>query len=158
MRFVLVDRIIEQDARRVVAVKAVTTAEEYLADHFPGFAVLPGVMMIEAMTQAARCLAAAARPDIARPWVLSEVRGVRYGQLVRPGQLLEVDVSFRGQPPARAAEPTAEPETAQRPKLSFDGLGRVEGQTAVQGRLTLEPLPEPPPTGPGPGGHPATET
>ena len=154
MRFVLVDRIIEQDARRVVAVKAVTTAEEYLADHFPGFAVLPGVMMIEAMTQAARCLAAAARPDMTRPWVLSEVRGVRYGQLVRPGQLLELDVSFRGEPPARAAESGAD----QRPKLSFDGLGRVEGQTAVQGRLTLEPLPEPPPTGTSTGGHPAPET
>ena len=49
MRFSLIDAIIEQSPDRIVAVKQVSLAEEYLADHFPSFPVLPGVMMIEAI-------------------------------------------------------------------------------------------------------------
>ena len=53
MRFVLVDRIISQETgQSLVAVKNLSLAEEYLADHFPGFPVMPGVLMLEALTQA----------------------------------------------------------------------------------------------------------
>ena len=53
MRFDLLDRIIElQPGVRITAVKCLTMAEEYLADHFPNFPVMPGVLMLEAMTQA----------------------------------------------------------------------------------------------------------
>ena len=53
MKFSLVDRILElQPPERIVAVKAVSMAEEYLADHFPTFPVLPGVMMLESMADA----------------------------------------------------------------------------------------------------------
>ncbi|MCL4209923.1 MAG: hypothetical protein KJZ68_04625, partial [Phycisphaerales bacterium] len=58
MKFVLIDHIVEQTADRIVAVKQVSLAEEYLQDHFPSFPVLPGVLMIEAMTQAARAMLA----------------------------------------------------------------------------------------------------
>ena len=52
MKFNLIDSIIELSDTRIVAVKQVSLAEEYLADHFPTFPVLPGVMMLEALTQA----------------------------------------------------------------------------------------------------------
>ena len=53
MRFTLIDRIVElEQGARITAVKSVSLAEEYLRDHFPRFPVLPGVMMLEAMTQA----------------------------------------------------------------------------------------------------------
>ena len=53
MRFTLVDRILElQAGQEITAVKNLSLAEEYLADHFPLFPVLPGVLMLEAMTQA----------------------------------------------------------------------------------------------------------
>ena len=53
MRFMLIDRIVElQSGTKITAVKNLTMAEEYLADHFPHFPVMPGVLMLEAMTQA----------------------------------------------------------------------------------------------------------
>jgi len=53
MKFGLIDRIVElEPGRRIVALKAVSLAEEYLADHFPTFPVLPGVLMLEALVEA----------------------------------------------------------------------------------------------------------
>lgn len=74
-----------------MTVKLVTAAEEYLQDHFPGFPVLPGVMMLESMVQAARLVA---DPDgsAPAPMVLGHVRAVKYGNFVRPGESLRVAV------------------------------------------------------------------
>src|SRR5438045_4046552 len=70
MRFVLVDRITElHPGQSLVAVKNLSLAEEYLADHFPGFPVMPGVLMLEAMTQAGAWLIGA-REDFAHSAVL----------------------------------------------------------------------------------------
>jgi 3-hydroxyacyl-[acyl-carrier-protein] dehydratase len=137
MRFELVDVILERSPHRIVTAKAVTSAEEYLADHFPGFAVLPGVMMLEAMVQAARRLlelegiGAPARVSlgggavVAGAWVLAEVRNVRYGNMVRPGQVLTV---------------TVEKTPSDGDRHVFSGKGVVGEQTAVQGRFTLRPM------------------
>ena len=51
MHFALIDRVVERDESRLVAVKAVSLSEEYLQDHFPSFPVLPGVFMLEALVQ-----------------------------------------------------------------------------------------------------------
>ncbi|MEX0653409.1 MAG: 3-hydroxyacyl-ACP dehydratase FabZ family protein [Phycisphaeraceae bacterium] len=126
MRFELIDRILERQPDRLTAVKNVTTAEEYLGDHFPGFPVLPGVMMLETLVQAARLLAegeADSPRDVA--WVVRDVRNVRYGQMVRPGQTLAVEVTLRSRDDAGC---------------EFQGKGTVEGQVAVQGRFRLAPL------------------
>ena len=54
MRFTLLDRVVAiEPGKSITALKAVSLSEEYLADHFPRFPVLPGVMMLEALTQAA---------------------------------------------------------------------------------------------------------
>jgi 3-hydroxyacyl-[acyl-carrier-protein] dehydratase len=48
MRFQLVDRILEvEPGKRIRLVKNLTLAEEYLADHFPSFPVMPGVLMLQ---------------------------------------------------------------------------------------------------------------
>jgi 3-hydroxyacyl-[acyl-carrier-protein] dehydratase len=121
MRFELIDRVIEQDADRIVAVKALSAAEEYLQDHFPTFAVMPGVLMLEALLQAARRLLWDAGGG---PWVLAEVRSVRYGNMVRPGQTLRVTV-----------ERTKTDEGLH----TFKGSGTVDGDVAVQGRFVMRP-------------------
>lgn len=137
MRYELIDRIVERSAERLVAVKAVTSAEEYLADHFPTFPVLPGVLMLEALVQAGRALAGAMGSDeqgdddeVAEPLVLAQVRNVRYGNMVRPGETLVVEVTLKS-----------------RTDQTFEmmGVGKVNDQVAVQGRFTLAPVPMPKP-------------
>lgn len=125
MRFELLDQVLDQTPDAITAVKNVTSAEEYLADHFPGFPILPGVMMLEALVQAARRLAAGRDDAPAAPLVVAEARNVKYAAMVRPGQALRVEVALR----KRDGDAWA-----------FQGAGSVGGQTAVQGRFTLTPL------------------
>ncbi len=96
MNFGLIDRVLElEPGNRIVAVKAVTLAEEYLSEHFPSFPVLPGVFMLECMVEAARWLVHASH-DFARSMVLLEsARGITYKSFVAPGQLLRVHVECR---------------------------------------------------------------
>jgi 3-hydroxyacyl-[acyl-carrier-protein] dehydratase len=94
VKFNLIDKIEHLDETRIVAVKHVSLAEEYLADHFPTFPVLPGVMMLEALTQAAAWLMHR-RTNFAKSFaVLKEARNVKYGRFVAPGEALRVEVEF----------------------------------------------------------------
>ena len=92
MKFQLLDEIIEQSSDRIVAIKQVSLAEEYLADHFPTFPVLPGVLMIETMIQAARRMLA---PRGNARLVLGEVKALKFGSMVRPGEILHVEVKLQ---------------------------------------------------------------
>jgi len=126
MRFFLVDRILElEPPKRIVGVKNLSLAEEYLADHFPAYPVLPGVMMLEALVQAAAWLVRASTDFQKGLILLREARNVRYGSFVRPGGQLQMDVS---------AIEIGEAESR------FKAVGRCEGQVAVQAKLTLEHL------------------
>lgn len=127
MHFAFLDRVLEVDHDSLVGVRALTAGEEYLRDHFEGFPVMPGVLMVETMAQACRELLARRGMD---GWVLGEARGVRFNSLVRPGQILRVKVRVRA----------IEPEWAE-----FQGTGEVldpaggEGTSAVTGRLVMRP-------------------
>src|ERR1044072_4336245 len=122
MKFNLNDKIEEISDGRIVAVKYVSLAEEYLADHFPTFPVLPGVMMLEAMTQAAGWLLHH-RTGFARSMVvLKEARNVKYGHFVAPGNFLRVDVEFAKETDAGA---------------SFKASVAVGTNQAVSGRIEL---------------------
>jgi len=92
MHFTLIDRVLERTENQIVTLKHVSNAEEYLQDHFPGFPVLPGVMMLEAMTQAARVFL---DPDNTadQPWVLTQARALKYGAFVRPGASIRVTIT-----------------------------------------------------------------
>ncbi len=94
MKFNLVDKIELLTDDRIVAVKFVSLAEEYLADHFPTFPVLPGVMMLEAATQAATWLMHRRTTFAKTICVLKEARNVKYGNFVAPGNFLRVEVDF----------------------------------------------------------------
>jgi len=126
MKFYLVDRILElEPPKRIVGVKNLSLAEEYLADHFPAYPVLPGVMMLEALVQAAAWLVRASNDFEKNLILLREAQNVRYGNFVRPGGQLVMTVE--------ALE--IGPDSSK-----FKATGECDGQQAVQARLTLEHL------------------
>ncbi len=123
MRFVLIDRITELvPGERLVAVKNLSLAEEYLADHFPGFPVMPGVLMLEALTQAGAWLIRETEDFAHSVIVLKLARTIKYGSFVEPGRQLEVRVDVVEHGPR---------------ETTFKGKGVIEDQVMVQGRFTL---------------------
>ncbi len=123
MRFSLIDRIVElQPGAKITAVKNLSLAEEYLADHFPQFPVMPGVLMVEAMTQAGAWLVRASEDFAHTMVVLKEAANVKCGQFVAPGQTLHV-----------SAEILKDDEN----QTKLKARGTVNGQTSVSARLTL---------------------
>jgi 3-hydroxyacyl-[acyl-carrier-protein] dehydratase len=124
MRFSMVDRVLElQPGVCITTVKSLSLAEEYLADHFPRFPVMPGVLMLEAMTQAGAWLVRVSEDFAHSMVVLQEARNVRYKDFVQPGQVLTVT--------ARVLRQT-ERET------HVEAQGCVDDKVAVSGRLILE--------------------
>ena len=61
--FLLVDRIVEIEADRIVGIKNVTANEPFFTGHFPEFPVMPGVLIVEAMAQVAGVLVLLGVPD-----------------------------------------------------------------------------------------------
>jgi 3-hydroxyacyl-[acyl-carrier-protein] dehydratase len=124
MRFTLIDRITGLKAGdEISAVKNVSLAEEYLQDHFPLFPVLPGVFMLEAMTEAAAWLIRFT-DDFAHSVVtLKEARNVKYADFVEPGNTLTV---------------TAKIVKHEERMVSLKADGTVDGRPHVSARLVLE--------------------
>ncbi|MDO4857214.1 MAG: 3-hydroxyacyl-ACP dehydratase FabZ family protein [Thermoguttaceae bacterium] len=95
MRFLLLDKIKEVKlGESLTAVKNLTLSEEYLADHFPGFPVMPGVLMLEAMTEAAAWLIRLTDNYADSIISLKEARNVKYNHFVQPGETLEIRVQM----------------------------------------------------------------
>lgn len=152
MHFNLVDAVVEVGEGRIVTLKQVTRAEEYLGDHFPEFPVLPGVLMLEAMVQAARRLMAERPgpwgPAGSRRWVLGGVRAVKYGAFVKPGQSLRVEVTA-GKPTGDGGVEFRGEGTRLDSSTNRGAPGGIEPATAVSGKFVLRPMRlEPPRAGP----------
>ena len=94
MKFNLVDKVEHLSSERIVTVKYVSLAEEYLADHFPTFPVLPGVLMLESAIQAATWLNHHRTGFAKSIAVLKEAKNVKYGTFVAPGNALRMEVDF----------------------------------------------------------------
>jgi len=122
VKFNLVDKVEQISEQRIVTVKCVSLAEEYLADHFPTFPVLPGVMMLEAATQSAGWLLHHRTHFAHSICVLREARNVKYGTFVAPGNFLRMDVEL-----LKTTDTGA----------SFKATGTVGERQAVQMRLEL---------------------
>ena len=91
--FLLVDRIEELEAERVVGIKNVTVNEPFFAGHFPDYPVMPGVLIIEAMAQVAGVLVLSGIPDRKNKLVLlAGVDGAKFRKPVRPGDQLRMEM------------------------------------------------------------------
>src|SRR5207249_10867531 len=106
-------------------VKRLTLAEEYLADHFPTFPVMPGVLMLQALVEASAWLIRLTEDYRHSVIVLREARNVKYGNFVEPGRTLTVTSEWAG--------PVGPPEDSL---LAFKGRGEVDGSLTVSARVT----------------------
>jgi 3-hydroxyacyl-[acyl-carrier-protein] dehydratase len=124
MRFCLLDRILQlEPGVRIVAVKQLRPDEDYLKDHFPRFAVMPGVLMLEAMYQASAWLVRQSEGFAHSVVVLKEARNIKYSDFVTPGKELVV---------------TAEIHKQDESLTTLKTQGTIDGNVAVNGRLVLE--------------------
>src|SRR5260370_22090399 len=93
MRFNLVDRIVEvTPGRAIQALKNLTLGEEYLADHFPTFPVMPGVLMLQALVEAGALLLRVTDDFRYSVIVLREAKNVKYGSFMEPGRQMKITV------------------------------------------------------------------
>jgi 3-hydroxyacyl-[acyl-carrier-protein] dehydratase len=124
MRFWLLDKIrsFEPD-QELAAVKNVTLTEEYLADHFPEFPVLPGVFMLEAATQAGAWLLRLSENFAHSVISLKEAKNIKYADFVAPGQTLDVTVSMLKKDDRLA---------------TFKVEGRIGDRPTLTGRIVLQ--------------------
>jgi 3-hydroxyacyl-[acyl-carrier-protein] dehydratase len=123
MRFNLVDQILEvEPGRRIRTLKNLTLAEEYLADHFPGFPVMPGVLMLQSVVEAGAWLIRVTDDFKHSIIALREVKFVKYGQFMEPGKQMIV---------------TVDQETAAGDLVTLKGKGEAEGKQTVSARIVL---------------------
>ncbi|WP_437186162.1 3-hydroxyacyl-ACP dehydratase FabZ family protein [Planctomicrobium sp. SH668] len=124
MRFTLIDKITQvQPGESLTAIKTLSLAEEYLQDHFPGFPIMPGVLMVEAMVQASAWLMRASEDFKYSTVLLKEAKGVKFNNFVSPGKTLEIVTTVLKK---------------EEGSWSFKVAGTMEGTSAVNARLVLE--------------------
>jgi 3-hydroxyacyl-[acyl-carrier-protein] dehydratase len=124
MRFTLIDKITELHAGESIrARKNLSLAEEYLQDHFPGFPILPGVLMVEALVQTSAWLMRYSEQFRYSTVLLKEAKAVKFNSFVSPGRTLEIASTVH----------------KKEDRLwTFKAAGTVDGTSAVTARLTLE--------------------
>ena len=123
MRFILIDKVVSLDSGKVIkAVKSVSLAEEYLADHFPTFPVLPGVLLLEGLIESASWLVREAENFAHSMVLLEEARNVKYKSFLAPGCQVEY---------------TVEAKTIEENISSFAGFGESGGGRIVEARFGL---------------------
>jgi len=123
MRFHLIDRIVScAPGQALHGVKRLTAGEEYLADHFPGFPIMPGVLQLQSLVEAGSWLLRVTDQFAYSVIVLREVKSVKFGNMMQPGKALEVAV-----------------ELADRsgPLATIKGKGECEGVQTVSAQFTL---------------------
>ena len=124
MRFILLDKVTELvPGEKISAVKALSLGEEYLADHFPTFPVLPGVMMLEALVQTAAMLVRVTNDFSQSTIVLREARNIKFKSFLKPGNILRMELVAK---------------KIEAGESSFVGSGFVDDRPTVEARLKLK--------------------
>ena len=96
--FLLVDRVLScEPGQRIVAIKNVTINEPFFQGHFPHYPVMPGVLIIESMAQAAAILtfhSERAKPDDRSVYFFVGIDNARFKKPVVPGDTLRLEVAI----------------------------------------------------------------
>ena len=122
--FLLVDRVLElEKGKRIKALKNVTINEPFFTGHFPHRPVMPGVLMLEAMAQAAALLAfdmQGVTPDDKTVYYFAGIDGARFKRPVEPGDQLIMEVTL---------------ERLKAGVFKFKGVTRVDGNMVCEAEL-----------------------
>ena len=123
MRFILIDKIVSLEKSKCIkTVKNVSLAEEYLADHFPTFPVLPGVLLLEGLVESASWLVRETENFAHSMILLEQARNVKYKSFLAPGSQIEYAV---------------EAKTIEENVSSFSGVGLSQGEQIIEARFGL---------------------
>jgi beta-hydroxyacyl-ACP dehydratase FabZ len=117
----MVDRIVEISADSIIGLKNVTVNEPHFTGHFPGYPVMPGVLIIEAMAQVAGLLVGALAPHTrGKIMFLASVDNAKFRKPVVPGDQLRIEVKM-----LRLKHTVAK----------MQGLATVDGQVVAEATL-----------------------
>lgn len=92
--FLLVDKILEVNEKRVVGIKNVTINEPFFQGHFPGHPIMPGVLILEAMAQVGGVGALNMKENIGKLAYYLAINNVRFRRPVMPGDVLRIEVDL----------------------------------------------------------------
>jgi len=119
--FLMIDRVdLIEPGKRIVAIKNVTANEPFFQGHFPGRPIMPGVMILEAMAQAAGILAfrtMGTKPDANTLYYYAGIDNARFKKPVLPGDRLEIEVAI---------------QASKRGVWKFNCTARVEGAVVTE--------------------------
>ncbi|WP_176560282.1 3-hydroxyacyl-ACP dehydratase FabZ [Brevibacillus dissolubilis] len=119
--FLLVDKIVEfEEGKRAVGIKNVTINEPFFQGHFPGYPVMPGVLIIEALAQVGAVVLLSMEQYRGKLAFFAGIDGVRFKEQIKPGDTLELEIVM----------------TRMKGKIGkATGIARVDGKIAVEGEL-----------------------
>jgi 3-hydroxyacyl-[acyl-carrier-protein] dehydratase len=121
--FLLIDEVLElEPGKKVVARKSIRADEWYLAGHFPGRPVMPGVLIVEAMAQTGAVAVLSEAENRGKLALFAGIDNVRFKRIVEPGDELEL---------------TCELERVRGPIGRGAATARVDGELAARGTLTF---------------------
>ncbi len=127
--FLLVDRIVElEPGSRAVGLKNVSVNEPFFAGHFPGYPVMPGVLIVEALAQVGAVAMLAGGGHAGKLALFAGIDKVRFKRQVRPGDTLRLDVQI-GQ--------------LRRGIGTGTGSATVDGELACRGEIMFALVPAP---------------
>ncbi|MHB1128332.1 MAG: 3-hydroxyacyl-ACP dehydratase FabZ [Bacillota bacterium] len=93
--FLLVDRILElEEGKRAVGIKNVSAGEPFFQGHFPGYPVMPGVLIIEAMAQVGAMAVLTMPQNAGKLALFAGIDNARFRQQVVPGDQLRIEVEL----------------------------------------------------------------
>jgi 3-hydroxyacyl-[acyl-carrier-protein] dehydratase len=117
--FLLIDRVVEiERKKRIVAIKNVTINEPFFEGHFPGYPIMPGALVVEAIAQAGGVLLMPEVPDRHRKlMVFTGIERARFRRPVVPGDQLRIEINVLNWKPR---------------------VAKMEGRALVEGKLACE--------------------